>query len=123
MSDGIIPFAVDDSGERSLTISEFEVVRGSGIGIIGPSGSGKSLLIAALMRLAPFSGSYRIDGRVVDDTGEIPRMAVVSAATFRAIASPCSWRVWAWSTSFVNSMKNPGRTAASFPPARKLEFD
>jgi len=56
-------------GEQRLIVQDvsFTVEAGSGVGVIGPSGSGKSSLVRALVGVwMPFRGKVRLDGAALD---------------------------------------------------------
>src|ERR1700733_13066220 len=56
-------------GEQRILVQDvtFELVAGNGLGVIGPSGSGKSSLIRALVGVwQPARGKVRIDGAALD---------------------------------------------------------
>ncbi len=56
-------------GEQRLIVQDvtFAVEAGSGVGVIGPSGSGKSSLVRALVGVwMPFRGKVRLDGAALD---------------------------------------------------------
>ena len=57
-----------DSGGPALDSVSFEVLRGERVGIVGPSGAGKTTLMNVLLRLLrPDGGEVRINGRVVEE--------------------------------------------------------
>jgi len=57
-----VQFSYDD-GNRVLNSVSFEVPRGEMVGIIGPSGAGKTTIVDLLLRLfSPQKGTIRIDG-------------------------------------------------------------
>jgi ATP-binding cassette subfamily C protein len=61
--------AVAAPGDQRVIISDvvFALQAGNGLGVIGPSGSGKSSLIRALVGVwQPFRGKVRIDGAALD---------------------------------------------------------
>jgi ATP-binding cassette, subfamily C, type I secretion system permease/ATPase len=61
--------AVAAPGDQRVIIADvtFALQAGSGLGVIGPSGSGKSSLIRALVGVwQPFRGKVRIDGAALD---------------------------------------------------------
>src|ERR1700744_210634 len=61
--------AVAAPGDQRVIISDvtFTLQAGNGLGVIGPSGSGKSSLIRALVGVwQPFRGKVRIDGAALD---------------------------------------------------------
>src|SRR5689334_22439615 len=56
-------------GEQRVIVQDvtFNVEAGTGVGIIGPSGSGKSSLVRALVGVwTPFRGKVRLDGAALD---------------------------------------------------------
>ena len=56
-------------GEQRVIVQDvtFAVEAGSGVGVIGPSGSGKSSLVRALVGVwTPFRGKVRLDGAALD---------------------------------------------------------
>src|SRR6201991_2119499 len=56
-------------GDQKVIVSDvpFVLEAGNGLGVIGPSGSGKSSLIRALVGVwQPFRGKVRIDGAALD---------------------------------------------------------
>jgi PrtD family type I secretion system ABC transporter len=61
--------AVAAPGDQRVIIADvtFALQAGNGLGVIGPSGSGKSSLIRALVGVwSPFRGKVRIDGAALD---------------------------------------------------------
>src|SRR5256714_332456 len=57
------------AGDQRLIVQDvtFAVEAGSGVGVIGPSGSGKSSLVRALVGVwIPFRGKVRLDGAALD---------------------------------------------------------
>ncbi|MCA1451810.1 type I secretion system permease/ATPase [Bradyrhizobium sp. BRP22] len=61
--------ALAPPGEQRVIVQEvtFALEAGSGVGIIGPSGSGKSSLVRALVGVwMPFRGKVRLDGAALD---------------------------------------------------------
>jgi ABC-type multidrug transport system fused ATPase/permease subunit len=65
-----VTYAYGD-GPAAVSDLDFEVRRGEAIGIIGPSGGGKSTLIQLLLRLRqPDSGRYLLDGVDASDVDE-----------------------------------------------------
>jgi len=58
-------------GSARISVPHFIINRGERIGVIGPSGIGKSTLLTVLMNLLSYEGRYRIDGHVVG-AREIP---------------------------------------------------
>ena len=61
---GVVP-----PGERRLVVQdiEFSLSAGSGLGVIGPSGSGKSSLARALVGVWPLvRGQIRLDGAAIE---------------------------------------------------------
>jgi len=58
-----ITVAAPDSGRILLTDVDFQLQAGDGLGIIGPSGGGKTTLVRALIGIwPPLRGSIRLDG-------------------------------------------------------------
>jgi PrtD family type I secretion system ABC transporter len=56
-------------GDQKVIVTDvtFELSAGSGLGVIGPSGSGKSSLVRALVGVwQPFRGKVRLDGAALD---------------------------------------------------------
>src|SRR4029078_4613209 len=56
-------------GEQRVIVQDvtFAVEAGTGVGVIGPSGSGKSSLVRALVGVwVPFRGKVRLDGAALD---------------------------------------------------------
>jgi ABC-type multidrug transport system fused ATPase/permease subunit len=61
-----VSFAYDPS-RPALSDIDFEVTRGEAVGIIGPTGAGKSTLVQILLALrAPDSGRYLVNGMTAD---------------------------------------------------------
>jgi PrtD family type I secretion system ABC transporter len=61
--------AIAPPGDQKVIVQEvtFALTAGSGLGIIGPSGSGKSSLVRALVGVwQPFRGKVRLDGAALD---------------------------------------------------------
>ena len=52
----------DDPGTETLKGVSLAWEAGSKVGVVGRTGAGKSSLITALLRLAPTSGTVKIDG-------------------------------------------------------------
>ena len=95
-------------GEQRLIVQDvtFAVEAGSGVGIIGPSGSGKSSLVRALVGVwMPFRGKVRLDGAALDQWSSdvLGRMSAICRRTSNC--SPARWR----------------RTSARFDPDAKSE--
>ncbi|MFS4438003.1 type I secretion system permease/ATPase [Paracoccaceae bacterium GXU_MW_L88] len=63
-------------GEQALLLQDvaFELKAGEGLGIVGPSGSGKSSLARALVGVWPtLAGSVRLDGATLDQWSDLER--------------------------------------------------
>jgi PrtD family type I secretion system ABC transporter len=61
--------AIAPPGDQKVIVQDvtFELTAGNGLGIIGPSGSGKSSLVRALVGVwQPFRGKVRLDGAALD---------------------------------------------------------
>ncbi|MDA1360043.1 ABC transporter ATP-binding protein [Glycomyces luteolus] len=59
------------SGNRAVDGVSFDIAAGETLALIGPSGSGKSSIAAAVLRLLrPASGTVRFEGRDLADMGE-----------------------------------------------------
>jgi PrtD family type I secretion system ABC transporter len=61
--------AIAPPGDQKVIVQEvtFALTAGNGLGIIGPSGSGKSSLVRALVGVwQPFRGKVRLDGAALD---------------------------------------------------------
>jgi ABC-type multidrug transport system fused ATPase/permease subunit len=62
-----VSFAYGD-GPRVLEAVDLDIARGARIGIVGPTGSGKSSLLDLIMGLLePSAGAIAVDGRSLDD--------------------------------------------------------
>ncbi|MFI5178752.1 MAG: ABC transporter ATP-binding protein [Vicinamibacterales bacterium] len=58
-----VSYAYDDARAHALNGVSFQIPRGSSLGIVGPTGAGKSTLVDVLLGLLPPSaGSVRVDG-------------------------------------------------------------
>lgn len=88
-----------DPSQKALKGISFRIAAGAKVGVVGRTGAGKSSLIAALLRLAPTSGSVRIDGvdtRSVQNTRlrraatSIPQDPMLFAGTVRLNLDPFS---------------------------------
>ncbi|XP_075985131.1 ATP-binding cassette subfamily C member 4-like isoform X2 [Anticarsia gemmatalis] len=75
----------------------FEIMRGSKVGVVGRTGAGKSSLISALFRLSNIEGSIKIDGIDTKDIAKkdlrskisiIPQEPVLFSATLRYNLDP-----------------------------------
>lgn len=68
-------------GRQAITDASFTIERGSIVGVVGPSGGGKSTMIQLLLRLrTPTSGAIRVDGveyTEVEDRAWSDRVALV----------------------------------------------
>ena len=63
-----VTFRYDDDGSPALDDISFEIRRGESVGIVGPTGSGKSTLVDLLTGLLPpSSGRITVDGRDLTD--------------------------------------------------------
>jgi len=60
---------VEKAGRRIFEGASVAVEEGEVLFVVGPSGSGKSLLLRALSALDPFDGRISLDGRTVEDWG------------------------------------------------------
>ena len=49
-------------GTVTVRVPRLDISRGEKIGIVGPSGEGKTTVLHILLNLVPFSGSYLVDG-------------------------------------------------------------
>src|SRR5258708_39886044 len=61
--------AIVPPGDQKMIVQDvtFALTAGNGLGIIGPSGSGKSSLVRALVGVwQPFRGKVRLDGAALD---------------------------------------------------------
>jgi ABC-type glutathione transport system ATPase component len=55
-----ISFPAKDENCPAVTIDvpELNIKRGAKVGILGPSGAGKTTILQALLNMVPFKGSY-----------------------------------------------------------------
>ncbi len=95
-----VSFAYPGTSETALAGLDFRIAPGETFGIIGPTGSGKSTLVALLLRFYDVtSGCVRVDGVDVRDypqkqlrgrIGYVPQRAVLFSGTLR---DNLKWRV------------------------------
>ena len=88
-------FAYPGTSETALAGLDFRIAPGETFGIIGPTGSGKSTLVALLLRFYDVtSGCVRVDGVDVRDypqkqlrgrIGYVPQRAVLFSGTLRDV--------------------------------------
>lgn len=63
-----VTFQYPNREEHTLSQINFEIKKGEMVGIIGPSGAGKTTLVDLLLRLLnPNEGTIKLDGKSIDD--------------------------------------------------------
>ncbi|XP_058839985.1 ATP-binding cassette sub-family C member 4-like [Topomyia yanbarensis] len=101
--DGMVKFvnvelSYSEDGEKVLKDLNFSIQPNEKIGIVGRTGAGKSSLIQALFRLAPYEGVIEIDGIDTKTLGLkdlrskisiIPQDPILFSGTLRSNLDPC----------------------------------
>ena len=98
---------VQDLSRSGLEPVRLELRRGECLAILGPSGSGKSLLLRAIADLDPNEGEAFLEGRA--------RSAMSGPEWRRRIVYLSAEPAW-WSDSVAEHMPDPESAAALLPP-------
>ncbi len=61
------PTSAEPGKAVTIEVPSLTIKRGEKIGIVGPSGAGKTTILQMLLNLYPFEGSYLCDGRDIKD--------------------------------------------------------